>query len=133
MFSRDVEGAVFGMALGKGTSLNRHRYNFAEITFCDDLERTAANLAIGCKTLVGNCCVDQQLELLSAKGALDRFGHLHAITVDAATADGNKRRFPHTSGAQAKLPAFQLVPFDSKPSQILSHSVRVVGRLFLVP
>lgn len=63
MLSEDVEGEDFaGLALG------------------DDLEGTAADLAVGGEALLGLGGVEDQLEALATKGAGDVRGAFHGVT-----------------------------------------------------
>ncbi len=55
-----------------------HAHNFAGFAFGGDLERTAANFAIGCEPLAGQARVNHHFAVLAAVRTLDVCEFFHA-------------------------------------------------------
>jgi hypothetical protein len=59
---------------------NIQTQNFPRLAFDDDFKRPAAHFAIRCEVLRRDARVNDRFKRLAAKGALNDFGNLHAIS-----------------------------------------------------
>jgi hypothetical protein len=55
--------------------------NFARLALCENLKRSTANLAVGGESLGRDAGIDDDLEALSAIGALDGFRYQHVALI----------------------------------------------------
>ena len=62
---------------------NLQTLDFSRLALGDHLERTATDFAVGREALEGDTGIDDDVEGLAAKGALNGLGDFHAVSLGA--------------------------------------------------
>lgn len=94
-----------------GSRLHVQRDDFARFTLGKDLERPAADFAVGREPLLGDAGVHQQFHRLAAVGTLDALGFLHGLRITGTPAGATSAgQFFNSKGAVTALASFWWAP-----------------------
>ena len=106
--------------------------DFTRLAFGNDLEGTAANLAIGRESLGGDAGVHRDFKSLSAIRTLDRFRNFHAPSLAPLRKRAKSRRVDSTGAAPHLWPAnswWGARAPASRPRRVEVERCRLVGSL----